>query len=240
MSDTGSIRHMPAGRWQFDADVTRVFDDMLERSIPAYTEMRRLVFEIGRRFVRPGRYVVDLGCSRGEALAPLVAEFGESARYTAVEVSAPMREAAAERFEAELANGSMRILDLDLRTGYPDVRAALTLSVLTLQFIPIEHRPRVVQDVFDHTAGGGAFVLVEKVIGESAHLNEVLADVYRDHKRASGYSEAAIDRKRLSLEGVLVPITAAWNEQLLRQAGFSEVECFWRWANFAGWLAVKE
>jgi tRNA (cmo5U34)-methyltransferase len=239
MSDRTSIGHMPTGRWRFDEDVAGVFDDMLERSIPAYREMRRLVFEVGRRYVRPGHHVVDLGCSRGEALAPLVAEFGASARYTAVEASPPMLQATRQRFEAELARGTMEILDLDLRTDYPDVQAALTLSVLTLQFIPIEHRHRVVQDVFDHTAGGGAFILVEKLIGESAHLNELFADVYRDHKRDSGYSDEAIDRKRLSLEGVLVPITASLNEQLLRQAGFSEVECFWRWANFAGWLAVK-
>lgn len=239
MSDGSSIRHMPAGRWQFDAEVTGVFDDMLERSIPAYREMRQLVFEAGRRFVRPGSHVVDLGCSRGEALAPLVAEFGASARYTGVETSAPMLEEARDRFDAEIGAGTMEIVDLDLRSGYPDIRAALTLSVLTLQFIPIEHRHRVVQEVFDHTVRGGAFVLVEKVIGGSARLNALFADVYRDRKRASGYSDEAIDRKRLSLEGVLVPITAAWNESMLREAGFAEVECFWRWANFAAWIAVR-
>ena len=43
----------------------------------------------------------------------------------------------------------------------------------------------------------------------------------------------------MSLEGVLVPVTAKWNEQLLRSAGFAEVDMFWRWMNFAGWVAVK-
>jgi tRNA (cmo5U34)-methyltransferase len=239
MSEHSSIGHMSEGRWQFDEDVARVFDDMLERSIPAYGEMRRLVYEAGHRFVGRGGHVVDLGCSRGEALAPLVAEFGDSARYTAVETSAPMLEAVHDRFESEIAAGTMEILDLDLRSGYPDVRATLTLSVLTLQFVPIDHRHRIVQDVFDHTAPGGAFVLVEKLIGGTSHFNRLFADVYREHKRAHGYSDEAIDRKRLSLEGVLVPITAAWNEDLLWRAGFAEVESFWRWANFGGWIAIK-
>ena len=239
MGDRSSIEHMPRDRWRFDEDVESVFDDMLERSIPAYGEMRRLVYEVGHRFVGRGGHVVDLGSSRGGALAPLVAKFGDSARYTAVETSAPMLEAIRDRFEPEIADGTMEILDLDLRSGYPDVRATLTMSVLTLQFVPIDHRHRVVQDIFDHTAPGGAFVLVEKLIGGSSNFNHLFADVYRGHKRASGYSDEAIDRKRLSLEGVLVPITAAWNEDLLRRAGFAEVECFWRWANFAGWIAVK-
>lgn len=239
MSKRSSVGHMPDQRWQFDEDVASVFDDMLERSIPAYREMRQLVYEAGRRFVGSGGHVVDLGCSRGEALAPLVARFGDSIRCTAIETSEPMLEAVRERFEPEIAAGTMNVLDLDLRSAYPEVRATLTLSVLTLQFVPIEHRHRVVQDVFDHTAPGGAFILVEKLIGGSSLFNGLFADIYRDHKRASGYSDEAIDRKRLSLEGVLVPVTADWNEDMLRRAGFADVECFWRWANFAGWIAIK-
>lgn len=30
-----------------------------------------------------------------------------------------------------------------------------------------------------------------------------------------------------------------WNEEMLQMVGFREVDCFWRWGNFAGWLAVK-
>lgn len=45
--------------------------------------------------------------------------------------------------------------------------------------------------------------------------------------------------KRKSLEGVLVPITAKWNEELLESAGFSQIDCFWRCLNFAGWIAIK-
>ena len=58
-------------------------------------------------------------------------------------------------------------------------------------------------------------------------------------KRENGYTEEEIQRKRLSLEGALVPLTARMNEDMLRGAGFHEVDCFWRWMNFAGWIAVK-
>ena len=43
----------------------------------------------------------------------------------------------------------------------------------------------------------------------------------------------------LDLEGVLVPITAKWNEQLLGSAGFKKIDCFYRYLNFAGWIAIK-
>jgi tRNA (cmo5U34)-methyltransferase len=201
--------------------------------------MRRLVYEVGRGFVRPGTQIVDLGCSHGESLAPLLAEFGRTARYVGVDVSAPMLEAARRRFRDELDDGSVTLLDLDLREGYPAGDTSLTLSVLTLQFNPIEDRPRIVQDAYDHTVAGGAFVLVEKVLGSSAVTESLLNELHHGVKRANGYSRDEIDRKRLSLEGVLVPMTSGWNEDILRRAGFVDVECFWRCLNFAAWVAVK-
>ena len=58
-------------------------------------------------------------------------------------------------------------------------------------------------------------------------------------KKGHGYTQEQIERKRLSLEGVLVPVTARWNEEMLRMAGFQQVDTFWRWMNFCGWVAVK-
>jgi tRNA (cmo5U34)-methyltransferase len=212
---------------------------MLRRSIPDYDAMRRVVYEVGRRFVRRGTDVLDIGCSRGDALAPYVAEFGDAVRYVGVEVSQPMLETVRERFAAECQRGVVEIEDIDLREGFPAVRASLTLSVLTLQFVPVEHRGRVVRDVYEHTVEGGAFVLVEKVRGGSPRTAEMLIDRYHELKHANGYSQDAIERKRLSLEGVLVPATAAWNEELLCVSGFQEVECIWRYLNFAAWVGLK-
>ncbi|MCL4256698.1 MAG: tRNA (cmo5U34)-methyltransferase, partial [Anaerolineae bacterium] len=128
----------------------------------------------------------------------------------------------------------------DLRMRRPVERASVVLSVLTLQFTPIEYRQRIVRDVFNGLIQGGAFILVEKVLGATAELDALLVKEYHDLKRTNGYSQEQIDRKRLSLEGVLVPVTARWNEELLIGAGFRQVDAFWRYMNFVGWVAIKE
>src|SRR5262249_48396189 len=71
-------------------------------------------------------------------------------------------------------------------------------------------------------------------------IDGLMVDLYYRLKRENGYTREEIDRKRFALEGVLVPVTARWNEELLRGAGFRQVDYFWRWMNFAGWIAVKE
>jgi len=70
-------------------------------------------------------------------------------------------------------------------------------------------------------------------------LDEAFVNLFLNIKRENGYPESQIDQKRMSLEGVLVPVTARWNEELLYQEGFTSVDCFWRHLNFAGWVAVK-
>jgi len=227
----------PQGRWQFDGDVTAVFDDMLARSIPQYEVMRQAVYDLGAAFVQPDSWIIDLGCSRGEALAPFVDQFSAQNQFLGIEVSEAMYLAARARFAGD---DRVVIRQDDLRQRVPAEPASLTLSVLTLQFTPIEYRQTILQQIYNRLLSGGAFILVEKVLGANALLNQQMVNRYYALKGANGYSPEQIERKRLSLEGVLVPVTAKWNEDLLQGVGFKQIDCFWRWMNFAGWIAVKE
>lgn len=232
-----SLGHVPEkSRWEFDASVTECFDDMLARSIPQYEVMRDAVTSIGTWYAEK-RLVVDLGCSRGGALAP----FADSGHpCLGVEISQPMLAASQFRFEDEIKAGLVEIAEMDLRHDYPEEMASVTLAVLLLQFVPIEYRQQIVRNAYLHTVPGGVMIVVEKILGDSHELNQMMVATYLDRKMARGYTREEIDRKKLSLEGVLVPVTAAMNIGFLLRAGFSQVDCFWRWMNFAAWVAVKE
>jgi len=229
----------PGTKWAFDDSVAAAFDDMLARSIPQYEVMRQTCFDLATRYAQRNTAIVDLGCSRGEAMAALLDKFGVNNHFVGVEVSDAMLDAARSRFRGLIDAGVVEIRKLDLRSDYPQVAASVTLCVLTLQFTPIEYRLRIMQDIYDHTVEGGALLLVEKVLGSGAKIDRTMVDLYYRLKADNGYSEEQIERKRLSLEGVLVPMTARWNEELLSMVGFRHVDCFWRWLNFAGWIALR-
>lgn len=231
-------RPADGSKWAFDADVTAAFDDMLSRSIPDYDTMRALTLDLGSRFVQENTDVLDLGCSRGAALAPFIDRFGSRNRFVGLDESAPMVEAARERFAGLTKIGVVDIRNHDLRDGVPALFPSLTLGILTLQFVPIECRQRIVADVFRMTRPGGAFIVVEKVLGSDAAADKLLVDTYYGLKRSNGYTLDQIDAKRRSLQGVLVPMTAAANVSMLRAEGW-RVEQFWQALNFAGWIAIK-
>jgi tRNA (cmo5U34)-methyltransferase len=233
-----SLGHFPGPHWEFDEAVAKVFDDMLARSIPQIAPMREVVARFGGALIQPKTDVVDLGCACGDSLSGFIAGHETSNRFVGIDRSRPMLMEASRRFQELIDARRMELREMDLRVEYPDVRASLTLCILTLQFVPIELRYRVLSQARAHTVDGGGLILVEKILGADPVTDRLLVDVYYMHKRAMGYSQQEIDSKRRALEGVLVPVTASWNEAMLLNTGFRHIECIWRCMNFCGWVAI--
>lgn len=254
---TRSDDHVPGERWEFNEDVAKKFDDMLERSIPGYGQMRELVYHLGKRFLGTGRCnVVDLGASRGEASAKFISKF-PNAEFYLTEISEPMLAEMEGRFKdieyVHVAPFDLRKTAEEVRLAvtYPATRIAdtslhavlptnLILAILTMVFVPVNHRPSILKGVYDGLAPGGAFFMVEKVIGSSASMQELMVDSYHEYKHLNGYSWEDIERKRAALEGVQVPLSDNTNISMLQAAGFRNVETFWRNMNFVGYLAIKD
>lgn len=212
---------------------------MIERSIPGYSDMRELVFRVGKNYVIPNTTVIDIGCSTGEAIRPFVARYGALNQYKLYDVSQDMLKECRKRYEGYIESGIVDVKEFDIRQGIPKMASSLCICVLTLQFVPIEYRQRILKTINDALVEDGALIIVEKVLGKSFSIDDMMVREYYGIKRENAYTKEQIAAKRASLEGVLVPITANWTEQMLEQSGFSEIDCFWRYLNFAGWVAIK-
>lgn len=244
--------HQPAAKWEFNADVAEKFNDMLNRSIPSYMQMRATIERIGNKFIPLDKVsdVIDLGASRGESSAPFIREpinETEASQFTdfhLTEISEPMLEVMRARYAGY---PNVYVEKFDLKSDYetlcatlnPGGRTSLILSILTLIFVPINYRLGILEAVHDSLQPGGAFILTEKLLGETPLTNRLINDCYHEMKHANGYSWESIERKRLSLEGVQIPLSAAYNEAQLTKSGFKHVECIFRDLNFATWVCVK-
>ena len=147
---------------------------MLERSIPQYETMRNGVCSIGARFLSPGCNVVDLGCSKGGTILSLAKLADRSVNFLGINISPSMIEAARINFK-DVDN--VEIENIDITRNLPTLPGTkLVVSTLTIQFTPIECRQDIIQKVYDSLEPGGAFILVEKILGESAFMNALLVD----------------------------------------------------------------
>lgn len=234
MKDTINIKNK---KWQFDNDVTNCFGDMLSRSIPDYNNMREIVKKIGFSFVKQGTNIIDIGCSDGRAITPFVNNFKQNNKYICYDTSESMLEVCRKKF------GNYKeqciIENYDLKKGIDIKNTSVCLSILTLQFTPIEYRQKIINSIYNCLNRNGVLILVEKVLGNTLEIDNLLVNEYYKMKKENKYTEEQIVNKRKSLEGVLVPLTSDWNTELLKNAGFKNVDCFWRYLNFCGWIAIK-
>jgi tRNA (cmo5U34)-methyltransferase len=158
--------------------------------------------------------------------------------YVGIDSSTAMVSKARKRFADDervtIVHGNIADAEMQ-RLRYDSI-----LSILTMRFIPIEHRQEILKQIYDALTANGCFILVEKVLGESSLGQEHLVSVYHQMKKDNGYSEEQVEAKRLSLQNVLVPLRASENIRMLKSAGFSVVQPFWQNLNFVGIYASKE
>lgn len=239
INDKNITDHME-NKWEFNMQVSKVFDEMLERSIPSYHRMRYLINQITINHINENTLIhtniMDLGCSTAEQIKELNYSLRTN-KFYGIECSKPMLHEARKKCQGEY---NINICNLDItKEPLPVKNCGAILSILTLQFIPIEYRQQIIKEVYDHLNPKGIFIFVEKIIGDNYNYSKLYEKLYYNMKSYNGYSMEEIRDKKLKLEGVLVPGTNDFNLSLLKQAGFTKIDIFWKDLNFIGYIAMK-
>lgn len=229
-----------ASDFKFGTKVVKVFDDMVNRSVPHYGEIQRMVAELAADHAQEGTFVYDLGCSTGTTMIGLDALVSKNISFVGIDESDEML----AKCDAKLKNSELKrpyeLRAADLHGDLAIHNASVVILCLTLQFVRPIHRTRLIKNIFNGLNPGGTLILVEKVLAEDSMFNRDFIKYYYDYKRRNHYSDLEISQKREALENVLVPYKLSENFLMLEQAGFSHCETFFKWYNFAGIIAHKK
>lgn len=226
--------------FQFDQKVAEVFDDMLGRSIPFYSEIHHILVDIYRRLASelPAGHIYDIGCSTGETLSILSQVISKQHSLIGIDPSQAMIDKAHQKLSQKKINPAVQLITATAQEIEFDP-AAVILMHYTLQFIPLQERDLLLQKIYHSLRPGGIFLLAEKLKCTSKKIDQLTTNLYYDFKRRNGYSEIEISQKREALENVLVPVSTSRQLAMLREAGFENTEVIFRWYNFAYYIAIK-
>jgi len=158
--------------------------------------------------------VLDLGCGDGHLLALVLANRPDS-RGVAVDASRPMLERAHVRFAA---NACVEVIEHDLRASLPVEWGTFDAIVSAFAIHHLDHARKceLYGEVFAALQPGGTFCNLEHV----ASPNMVL------HKRFVQALGGVEDETNLLLD---LETQLRW----LREIGFAEVDCDWKWRELA-------
>jgi tRNA (cmo5U34)-methyltransferase len=174
---------------------------------------------------RDVRRILDLGAGDGRLLALLRID-RPAARGVATDLSPTMLDAARARFADDPL---VEVVEHDLDSPLGVLGAAGSFDAVVSSFA-IHHcshaRKRALYaEVFGLLAAGGVFYNLEHVASPTPELHAAFFD-------ALGMSLADEDRSNQLLD---VETQAAW----LREIGFEQVDCFWKWRELAVFGGVK-
>ena len=223
----------------FDNTVAAVFDDMVIRSVPYYDEIQRMACELAADFAMPNTRLYDIGCSTATTLVAMDQLVDPSVSFFGIDNAKDMLTKAREKVTQAGIKRNIDFALADLHQGLLIENASVITMLLTLQFVRPLYRGHIIRNLYNSLNAGGCVILVEKLTCEYSVLNRLFIEYYYNYKRRKGYSDMEITQKREALENVLIPYRFEENTELLKSAGFSYVEEFFRWYNFCGIIAIK-
>jgi|ERR1039458_6855947 tRNA (cmo5U34)-methyltransferase len=200
------------------------YDDQIRRLIPHYDEMIATGVELLTALAPVDGHVLDLGGGTG-ALSSAVLDGLPGVRVTVLDVDADMLGEARRRLacfadRVSFQEGSF----LDALPAADAVVASLALHHVH----DLQTKTALYRAIYDTLSPGGVLVNLDAAVTEGARLRGLVFDRMAarmgDHgipdAQARGHFAAWADEDRY------FPLDAELSA--LREAGFDEVECFWR------------
>ncbi|WP_120511248.1 carboxy-S-adenosyl-L-methionine synthase CmoA [Photobacterium salinisoli] len=227
------------GDFTFDERVAEVFPDMIQRSVPGYSNIISAIGMLAERFAMPDSTIYDLGCSLGAATLSMRRHIRQpGCKIIGVDNSRAMVERCRLHIDAYRSDTPADIIEADIRDV--DIHnASVVVLNFTLQFLAPEDRRQLLEKIYAGLRPGGILILSEKYVFENEQAHELLIDLHHDFKRANGYSELEISQKRSAIEHVMRPDSIPAHRERLSDIGFRSVEVWFQCFNFGSMFAIK-
>jgi tRNA (cmo5U34)-methyltransferase len=170
--------------------------------------MEQIPADVGR--------VLDLGTGDGRLLA-LIRSVRPSAAGVALDGSEPMLKSARERFDG---HPGVQVVAHDMTQPLPDLGIFdAVVSSFAIHHLEDERKRELYAEVFEMLEPGGVFCNLE-------HVSSPTPELHARWRRSLGIDGEEEDASNRCLD---VETQLSW----LRQIGFRDVDCYWKWMEMA-------
>ena len=214
--EEGNVSGLP---FSFNQEVTEVFEDMIDRSVPGYNTTLSIIQQQTKNHYIEGSNIYDLGCSLGASTSSLLNAINRKSTVIAIDNSDSMIRACKERFGKHINAGQVNFFKEDISNS-EILNASIVVINFVLQFLSIKERVKLMQKIYQGLVPGGILILSEKVHFDSKKRTEEISNIHHSFKAANGYSKLEISSKRDSLEGILVTETESQHLDRAKEIGF--------------------
>ena len=167
--------------------------------------------------------VLDLGTGDGRLIKLIKAVYPDIEEAIALDVSPTMLKSARDHFAGD---SKVKIIDHDLSQPLPDLGYFdAVVSSFAIHHLKHERKHELYEEIYDISNPTGVFCNLEHVASPSVELHVRFL-------KAIGYTPEKEDKANRLLP---IEIQLGW----LRDIGFVEVDCYWKWLEMALLIGYK-
>ncbi|WP_282935247.1 class I SAM-dependent methyltransferase [Paenibacillus sp. RC67] len=219
-------------RVQFN-EVAQQYDQQRKQLIPCFDDF----YETAVRWTHSSNEaprILDLGAGTGLLSAGILHKFPQ-AQLTLVDLSEKMLATARQRFAG---NRKVEYIIADYSQYEFDGPFDAIVSSLSIHHLTHQEKKALFHKLYGLLNEGGVFVNADQARGLTSHIDLSYKNQWEEWIRSNGLPieavEGAIERRKLD-------INATVEDQIhwLSEAGFSDVDCVYKYNDFAVFYATK-
>lgn len=240
MSKVGDKINAGSGAWSFGGSVAKTFDDHVSKSVPLYNEGHEMIVDLSEFFVSKNSVVYELGCSTGTLISKVADRNSANRKAIFYGIDSEKNMISYAKNHAKKRRQSKKVIFKRNDISKMKFKMCdLVICYYTIQFVRPAFRQNILSKIYQTLNWGGALIMFEKVRGADARFQDILTTLYNEYKLRKGYTCNEIIGKTRSLKGVLEPFSSQANVDMLKRAGFTDVNSIQKYLCFEGFLAIK-
>jgi tRNA (cmo5U34)-methyltransferase len=209
-----------------------IFPHVVLRYREIHDVMLYFLTSLGRDFID----IVELGVGSGDLTAEVLQRFPE-AGVEAIDLSPKMLEVAGQRLLPY--KDRVNLIHSDFGT-YEFMREYdLAISSMALHHLPDKDKLKLMKSIHRSLKEEGVFIFGDLVQSPSSYLDKKFFRIWKNYLRLNGLSRDEIEtRVKGSLNNDL-PATLPELLHWMKEAGFRDVDCLWKYFNHAVVVGIK-
>ncbi len=213
------------------------YDQWIKKAIPGYNDLFSVALQVIPFSSDAPISVLDLGAGTGLFSQYVLSRF-PNGNFVLVDLAVELLQVARLRFREHSQQFSY--VTGDYREINGENRYDLIISSMSIHHLADEDKQRLFAQVYRLLRRPGVFVNVDQIRGETPDLQRLYWEQWLAHVHRGGGTEAEIEnsvnRRRKYDKDALLSDQLAW----LKAAGFSNVDCVYKYYFTGVFLAMKQ
>ena len=227
--------------WSFNKNVSDNFDLHVKQSIPFYYEIINAIAGLSEFFMKENSVIYDLGCSTGNIISSLsklnlsnyIEIYGVDREEHMLKIAKTKLKKLKVKKNIKISFIKEDVLKLSLKQNN------LTICSLLFPFLKKKDQIILLKKVYKSLEPGGAIIILDKIKSNNVDFENMFGQLYVDFKKNKKIKNKDIIKKTKSLRSIHTLKTYKETLDMLKNVGFKDVENFFKFINFSGFIGIK-